>query len=312
MEAELKCAQCKNFYSNPVLLPCFHSLCYACAVNLQEKFSTSQQVNNKITKSYSPKSSISSESSANIDNLSITDIGSSIISDLDKLSIFSETDSGVIVNSQNTTSSSSTYGARSSYVSQYSPQLPKPPVLPTCSLYSTYLPCPQCSRMIYMDITGVDSLTKNTCLENIVERYLDSKKLSTKCQMCAHDEKDAVAMCEQCEIFYCDECRDSFHPMRGPLQKHNLIEPKRGRELTKFKNRNKESKCSDHQNELVNYYCLLCKCNCCSLCITESIHLNHQIMPLNQYCKSQKVAIFFHSKKFFFNLIDLFLFCFLG
>jgi tripartite motif-containing protein 9/67 len=188
--------------------------------------------------------------------------------------------------------------------------LPPPPPLPACSLYSSYLPCPKCSLMIYMNDLGVDSLSKNTCLENIVERYTEARKLTLKCQMCPPasltvssencnnssraagvKEKDAVFMCEQCEIYYCEECKDAFHPMRGPLSKHELVSPKVGRDLVRRKNRSKESKCAEHASENANYYCLLCKCSCCNLCVTEdSTHLNHQIQPINGFCKSQKVG----------------------
>ena len=163
--------------------------------------------------------------------------------------------------------------------------------------------------MIYMSDTGVDSLTKNTCLENIVERYSESKKLTIKCQMCppssmlsssdqdpaeqssaAAGERDAVIMCEQCEIYYCDECRESCHPMRGPLMKHTLVAPKLGRDLIKRKNRIKESKCSDHPNEFVSLYCLVCKSSCCALCVNDSVHMNHQMQQINIFAKSQKVG----------------------
>ena len=176
------------------------------------------------------------------------------------------------------------------------PLSPPLPLFNTSPLYSTYLQCPQCCRMIYMDETGVESLTKNTCLENIVENYKDSKKLGIKCQMCpAQADKDAVFMCEQCEISYCEQCRESFHPMRGPLQKHVLVAPKLGRDLIKKKNRANESKCSDHLNENVNLYCLLCKCACCNLCVTDSSHINHKMQQINTYSRSQKVGIFFLS-----------------
>lgn len=377
MEDELKCSYCNDFYCNPVLLPCFHSLCYACALQLQEKFNQTNNNNNNSTltkksanqsnnknditmisnaiataaksatlmlssnlspNSTSPtsQSSISPSCSVSIDQmcrtLSINDLGSSIVSDLDKLSVFSETDSGVALSSSSssTTNSTSNSSRPCSYISnqQYSPDnttylnlsinstqssskltnksaisncvtastpaLPSPPPLPifnTTPLYSTYLPCPQCNRMIYMDETGVDSLTKNTCLENIVERYQESKKLTIKCQMCpAPSDRDAVLMCEQCEIYYCEQCREACHPMRGPLQKHSLVAPKYGRDLIKKKNRFKESKCSDHSNENVNLYCLLCKCACCSSCLTDTAHINHQMQQINQYCKSQKVS----------------------
>ena len=132
MEDELKCIYCNDFYCNPVLLPCFHSLCYACALQLQEKFNQQQTSisgstttlnnntrhssksnnNNEISmisnaivnaaksaialsSSQSPTSqnSLSPSSSVNMDcTLSINDFGSSIVSDLDKLSVFSETE----------------------------------------------------------------------------------------------------------------------------------------------------------------------------------------------------------------------------
>jgi tripartite motif-containing protein 9/67 len=427
MEEELKCAYCNDFYCNPVLLPCFHSLCYACALHLQEKFTTTPQaahtnplpsnpnsqhqttvgkyqssyhanqqsidnissaivnaaksasnmisaLNNSSSSSnstsptssssISPHSSLSAELTYSSQNraLSVTDFGSSVVSDLDKLSVFSENDSGLgglstttltaLINSSNgggsahhhhgslnqtgnsSCSSNSSSRPSSSYISTGSSSsssglsptdfasrhkrpspstssaslpLPPPPPLPACSLYSTYLPCPKCTRMIYMDDMGVDSLTKNTCLENIVERYTEARKLTLKCQMCPPSneqssnngqrvkEKDAVFMCEQCEIYYCEECKDAFHPMRGPLQKHTLVLPKVGRDLVRRKNRSKESKCAEHATENANYYCLLCKCSCCNLCVTEdSTHLNHQIQPINGFCKSQKVSGFFY------------------
>ena len=350
MEDELKCSYCNKYYCNPVLLPCFHSLCYACALQLQEKFNSQQPPSNTHTlkssnsvsshrtaattpSSISPHS-ISSSSSANIDHmsqtLSITDLGSSIVSDLDKLSVFSETDSGIqnhvnpnsSMNSgrSSTSSGSSCHSSRpNSYMyaqsetysnlsirSNQQKSLPPPPPLPlfpTTTLYSTFLPCPECNRMIYMDETGIESLTKNTCLENIVERYTDAKKVGIKCQMCPNDSesepKEAASMCEQCEIYYCEQCCEQFHPARGPLIKHVLVQPRFGRDLIKRKNRSKESVCGDHQDENVSLYCLLCKLSCCTQCVDDTSHINHQMQQINTFCKSQKVSgfIFFVLKE---------------
>ena len=37
------------------------------------------------------------------------------------------------------------------------------------------------------------------------------------CQLCEGKNTPANIMCEQCEVFYCDDCKDNCHPMRGPL-----------------------------------------------------------------------------------------------
>ncbi|XP_022657079.1 E3 ubiquitin-protein ligase TRIM9-like isoform X3 [Varroa destructor] len=60
MESELKCPVCKHLFVNPVILPCFHSVCLKCAVQLQQPISGTQE------------------------------------DDFDQLSLVSETDSGVV------------------------------------------------------------------------------------------------------------------------------------------------------------------------------------------------------------------------
>ncbi|XP_041984748.1 E3 ubiquitin-protein ligase TRIM9 [Aricia agestis] len=72
MEEELRCFLCKEFYREPVLLPCGHALCRACAVNLQTHVHESD-----------------SSSSTTTD-----------YQEADKASVSSETDSGVVCGSR--------------------------------------------------------------------------------------------------------------------------------------------------------------------------------------------------------------------
>lgn len=71
MEEELRCFLCKEFYREPVLLPCGHALCRVCAVSLQ---------------SHVPEA----ENSA----------ASTDYHEADKASVSSETDSGVVCGSR--------------------------------------------------------------------------------------------------------------------------------------------------------------------------------------------------------------------
>ena len=157
-----------------------------------------------------------------------------------------------------------------------------------------------------MDETGVDSLTKNTCLQNIVDRFADAKQQQTTppaCQMCAVGQRaEAAFMCEQCDIFYCESCRDSVHPMRGPLLKHTLVAARLAHKRKSVRSGGvpKEAQCAEHAGQLVSVYCLVCKCACCSVCLNDNTaHLNHPMQQLNAVCKAQKVSGLFSLPCFF-------------
>lgn len=249
MEEELKCAICKHFFNNPVLLPCSHSLCLNCAVNSQQTHTQSQ--------------SEEPENSADYP-------------DGDKVSLLSETDSGVVCNSR-----------PNSYVGTPNLQGILIPPLQTSALSLT---CPLCQKVIYFDENGAHNLPKNRALLNIVDRYEEGKNLTVKCQLCEGNPKDAAVMCEQCEVFYCEVCRDNCHPSRGPLAKHSLVTPQQGKGEIRAKSRNKETKCFEHTEETLSSYCMLCKTSLCPLCLKEGRHSNHDVHPLGSMCKNMKVC----------------------
>lgn len=253
MEEELCCPVCKQFYNNPVLLPCYHSLCLHCALNLQQQANHNAPANSNTT----------------VENAESVASGSSgDYQESDKLSILSETDSGVVCTSR-----------PNSYVGT-----------PSGLLYPSALSlaCPICHKVVYFDENGAHNLPKYRVMQSIVDKYSEFKNLTLKCQMCETEPaKDATVMCEQCEILYCDSCRESCHPSRGPLAKHNLSEPKRGSASV---SKTKDGNCPEHVEETLNMFCLVCKISVCALCLTDSRHQSHDVQSLGVMCKAQKVG----------------------
>jgi tripartite motif-containing protein 9/67 len=251
MEEELRCPACKQFFNNPVLLPCYHALCISCAVHLQQP-----------AQNNAASSTNSSENAESVASGSSGDYQES-----DKLSILSETDSGVVCTSR-----------PNSYVGT-----PNGLLFPS----ALSLSCPVCHKLVYFDENGAHNLPKYRVMQGIVEKYSELKNLTLKCQMCETEPaKEATVMCEQCEVLYCETCRESCHPARGPLAKHVLAEPKR---CSGHIVRSKDGKCADHPEENLNMYCLVCKIGVCALCLMDSRHASHDVQALAIMCKAQKV-----------------------
>lgn len=255
MEEELRCFACKQFYNNPVLLPCQHGTCLHCALNLQQPAAQSAGTAhvNGVTEN---AESVASGSSGGD------------YQESDKLSILSETDSGVVCTSR-----------PNSYVGT-----PNGVLFPS----ALSLACPLCHKLVYFDDNGAHNLPKYRVMQSIVDRYGELRNLTLKCQMCEQEPaRDATVMCEQCEVLYCDSCRESCHPSRGPLAKHVLSEPKRGGTST---SKTKDGKCPEHPEEPINMYCLVCKLGVCALCLMDSRHASHDVQSLAIMCKAQKVS----------------------
>ncbi|XP_076365257.1 E3 ubiquitin-protein ligase TRIM9-like isoform X2 [Tachypleus tridentatus] len=249
MEEELKCPACKHLYKNPVLLPCYHSLCLSCARHREQPAQHLQPPPDD------------SETTADYP-------------DGDKLSLVSETDSGVVCNSR-----------PNSYIG--TPNLLFPPIQNS----TISLTCPTCQKLVYFDEHGANNLPRNKILQNIVDKYGDNKQLPIHCQLCETEPKEATIMCEQCEVFYCDICRENCHPTRGPLAAHSLVSPQQGKATLRSKNKDKKLNCGDHSTEILGMYCMLCKIAVCSLCISEGKHANHDVQALSGMCKAQKTEL---------------------
>lgn len=164
MEDELRCPCCKELFVEPVLLPCWHALCLACAVNLQAPPDSP------------PESTTDSSNAPGSDQ------------EADKLSILSETDSGVVC------SSTSTSSRPGSYVGTPGNGGFPPSGGTLC------LSCPVCQKTVYFDEGGAHNLPKYRAMQHIVEKYQESRNTRLQCQMCEAEPRDATVACEQCEV----------------------------------------------------------------------------------------------------------------
>jgi tripartite motif-containing protein 9/67 len=149
---------------------------------------------------------------------------------------------------------------------------------PSGSVYS--LACPLCRKIVFFDESGARNLPSYRTMESIVDRFCEREAL--RCQMCdTSTPRVASVVCEQCEIRYCEQCRDLCHPLRGPLAKHNLTKPRGASQV-------RESICIEH-TEPLTMYCMGCKYPTCSQCLNEQKHSSHEVQAISQICKAQKV-----------------------
>ncbi|KAM9841987.1 E3 ubiquitin-protein ligase TRIM9 isoform 9-T9 [Aulostomus maculatus] len=278
MEEELKCPVCGSFYREPIILPCSHNICLACARNILVQTPDAE----------SPQSSRASGSGvSDYDYL-----------DLDKMSLYSEADSGYgsyggFVSAPTTPCQKSPNGVRvfPPTVPQPPPQqhlLPQPGSLPPIPRNSC-ITCPQCHRSLILDDRGLRGFPKNRVLEGVVDRYQQSKAAALKCQLCEKSPKEATVMCEQCDVFYCDPCRLRCHPPRGPLAKHRLVPPAQGR-ISRRASPRKISTCTEHELENLSMYCVQCKNPVCYQCLEEGKHGTHEVKALGAMWKLHKVV----------------------
>lgn len=281
MEEELKCQVCKQMFVNPVLLPCFHTLCLSCALDIQIPSAAPLSANQTVVQvqvhhsavhlhnQHSQSSASSSVSTGSTGSSSATESISSDQDQADKVSILSEADSGVIC----CTSRPGSYAG--------TPNLQGLLFPPSggSSVYS--LACPTCRKIVFFDENGSRNLPTYRIMENIVDRFCEREAL--KCQMCeTNPPKVASVVCEQCEIRYCDGCRELCHPARGPLKEHNLKKPRGSSQI-------RESICGDH-SEPLTLFCNGCKVPTCSQCLAEQRHQSHDVQSIASMCKAQKVS----------------------
>ncbi|XP_055444065.1 tripartite motif-containing protein 67 isoform X12 [Bubalus kerabau] len=286
MEEELKCPVCGSLFREPIILPCSHNVCLPCARTIAVQTPDGEQ--------HLPPPLLHSRGSA---------LSSGGSDHADKLSLYSETDSGY---GSYTPSLKSPNGVR------VLPMVPAPPgssaaaargaACSSLSSSSSSITCPQCHRSASLDHRGLRGFQRNRLLEAIVQRYQQGRGAAPGasaaaavaiCQLCDRTPPEpAATLCEQCDVLYCAACQLKCHPSRGPFAKHRLVQPPPPPAPSEVASGSPGAypTCPEHEMENYSMYCLSCRTPVCYLCLEEGRHGKHEVKPLGAMWKQHKMV----------------------
>ncbi|XP_049500989.1 tripartite motif-containing protein 67 isoform X10 [Panthera uncia] len=283
MEEELKCPVCGSLFREPIILPCSHNVCLPCARTIAVQTPDGEP--------HLPHAAggLGGGAGGGGDHA-------------DKLSLYSETDSGY---GSYTPSLKSPNGVR------VLPMVPAPPGSSAAaargaacsslsSSSSSSITCPQCHRSASLDHRGLRGFQRNRLLEAIVQRYQQGRGAAQGasaasavaiCQLCDRTPPEpAATLCEQCDVLYCATCQLKCHPSRGPFAKHRLVPGGAGAGAAGGSAARKFPTCPEHEMENYSMYCVSCRTPVCYLCLEEGRHGKHEVKPLGAMWKQHKMV----------------------
>ncbi|ROT84239.1 Tripartite motif-containing protein 9 [Penaeus vannamei] len=224
--------------------------------------------------------------------------------DSDKASVYSETDSGVVVASRPTSYVSSPETTVNNEGGDGQPAAGQ----------QQGVRCPVCHKVSALGPGAAADLPRYTAMSRIIARQrgdpsLGEASASTSaptgtpatlppCQLCEGPPRAATTECQQCQVLYCGPCLTSCHPPRGPLATHTLgsVAPLGGSIP------GAGEVCAAH-GERPSLYCLVCRWSGCRECGPG--HSQHDLQPLDNLAKTHKVSVaallYSHALRFFLS-----------
>ena len=183
-------------------------------------------------------------------------------------------------------------------------------------LSSLTCPYPRCQK-VFLTEDGKSCFPPNRLMMKILSKYTSSMLTSPTssssssgfpplCQLCEESDtacNAAIVFCQQCDIYYCQACRDSFHPQRGPLTAHKLLSVDKCLPASKDSPQQQlllhntyvsaaleQQKCPLHSHEYT-MYCSPCRLPLCWRCLEkDTFHQEqHDVQSLQGLSKAKKV-----------------------
>nr|XP_017532017.2 tripartite motif-containing protein 46 isoform X1 [Manis javanica] len=190
MEKELLCPVCQETYKQPLVLPCTHNVCQACA---REVLGQQGYVGHGGDPSSEPTSPASTPSTRS------PRLSRRTLPKPDRLDRLLKSGFG-------------TYPGRKR--GTLHPQV-------------IMFPCPACQCDVELGERGLAGLFRNLTLERVVERYRQSVSVggAILCQLCKPPPLEATKGCTECRATFCNECFKLFHPWGTQKAQHEPTLP---------------------------------------------------------------------------------------
>ncbi|GAA6072088.1 E3 ubiquitin-protein ligase TRIM9 isoform X1, partial [Tachysurus ichikawai] len=256
MDDELKCPVCGSFYKEPIILPCSHNVCLACARNITVQTPDGEQPH--------PPSRASAGSDYDY-------------TDADKLS---ETDSG--------------YGSYTPCAKSPNGVRVFPPALTPSAHRHRSVTCPLCHRSASLDERGLRGFPRNRLLESVVARCRATPAKCQLCDRNPADATIMCEQCDVLYCAPCQQrCHPARGPLAKHrlVSPANGAAARTTASAAGAQSPSASSACPEHDAQSCSAYCVTCKIPVCYLCMEDSKHGKHDVKPIAAMWKQHKVRI---------------------
>ncbi|XP_058248451.1 tripartite motif-containing protein 67 isoform X1 [Hemibagrus wyckioides] len=259
MDDELKCPVCGSFFKEPIILPCSHNVCLACARNITVQTPDGEQP--------PPPSRVSAGSDYDF-------------TDADKLS---ETDSG--------------YGSYTPCAKSPNGVRVFPPALAPQAHRHRSVTCPLCHRSASLDERGLRGFPRNRLLESVLARCRATPAKCQLCDRNPADatvmcEQCDVLYCAPCQQ-RCHPARGPLakHRLVSPATGVAARTAGAAAAGAQAAAAAASSACAEHDAQSCSAYCVTCKIPVCYLCMEDSKHGKHDVKPIAAMWKQHKCQL---------------------